>query len=432
MGLEASSKRAAFEMLKEHFVDGPARAVRDEAYGIFLRAVADFDDVAKEELLEACAALGLEGATSKRSAYELIEASTKLTGHCVKTLKHGGDVYGLAVLEGGQLVSGGGRWGEDNDSGSLRVWAPATGVNVATMVGKGRGIAALPGGRFAAFVSGTNKAAVWDPASPARPICEYTGHTAEVSCVASLPDNLVASGSGDSSSGSGDSDVHLWKADTGAHVATLQGHTDVVLVLAVLSDGRLASGSLDCTVRLWDVSNPASAPKELNHDCHIHALAVLDGGILACAGNYQIVYLWDVKSASAEPTCLAQLEGHTDDVRSLAALPQGLLASGSDDKTVRVWNVAVRTCVAELQGHTGEVCALAALPDGRLASGSSDEDGEIRVWELRPQTQAEAQAEAQRQADAQRQAEAQSKRQAEAQSKRQAELEKKKQECVLQ
>ena len=79
---------------------------------------------------------------------------------------------------------------------------------------------------------------------------------------------------------------------------------------------------------------------------------------------------------------MALLEGHTSTVYSLAALPRGLLASGSYDKTVRVWNVAARTCVAVLQGHTGCVHALAAFPDGRLASGS--EDGEIRVWELRP------------------------------------------------
>jgi hypothetical protein len=37
-----------------------------------------------------------------------------------------------------------------------------------------------------------------------------------------------------------------------------------------------------------------------------------------------------------------------------------------------------------LQGHTGQVWALAALPDGRLASGSQDPPDVIRVWELRP------------------------------------------------
>ena len=149
------------------------------------------------------------------------------------------------------------------------------------MGGPGVKIAALPGGRFVAAgyaVSGdgydADKAAVWDPSCPARPVCEYTGHTNSVICVASLPENLVASGSADRN-------VHIWKADTGAHVATLQGHTDSVWALAVLSDGRLASGSDDKTVRLWDVSNPASAPRVLQHTGGVYALAALDGGILA-------------------------------------------------------------------------------------------------------------------------------------------------------
>ena len=79
----------------------------------------------------------------------------------------------------------------------------------------------------------------------------------------------------------------------------------------------------------------------------------------------------------------AVLEGHTGGVRSLAALPNGLLASGSTDKTVRVWDVGARACVAVLEGHGGRACALAVLPDGRLASGSEcNNDPLIRVWAL--------------------------------------------------
>ena len=63
---------------------------------------------------------------------------------------------------------------------------------------------------------------------------------------------------------------------------------------------------------------------------------------------------------------------------SLAALPNGLLANGGFDKTVRVWDVGAR---AVLQEHVWAVTALAALPDGRLAIGSYS-DSEIRVWAL--------------------------------------------------
>ena len=296
------------------------------------------------------------------------------------TLKH--ECRGVCGLEGGRLLS--------KANGYMRVWDPATGVTVATMVGKcGVTVAALPGGRFAAAGYTTNKVEVWDPASPARPICEYTGHAAAVICVASLPGNLVASASFDST-------VHIWRADTGAHVATLQGHTGYVHALAVLSDGRLASGSWDKTVRLWDVSHPASSSRVLTHGDLVLALAVLDGGLLASGCWDNKVYLWDLKSVSDKP--MALLGEHTDGVVSLAdggieaksphsflclaALPRGLLASGSVDKVVRIWNVAARTCVAVLQGHSRHVWAMAALPDGRLASGCRN--NEVRVWELHP------------------------------------------------
>ena len=58
--------------------------------------------------------------------------------------------------------------------------------------------------------------------------------------------------------------------------------------------------------------------------------------------------------------CEAVLEEHADSAHSLAALPNGLLASGSEDKSVRVWDVAAYACVAMLEGHRGTVCALAA------------------------------------------------------------------------
>jgi small GTP-binding protein len=74
------------------------------------------------------------------------------------------------------------------------------------------------------------------------------------------------------------------------------------------------------------------------------------------------------------------LRGHTDAITRIAWSPDGrLLASPSDDKTTRIWDVARGECVAVLKAHKGEVCSVTWSPDGsRLASGSSDET--IRIW----------------------------------------------------
>ena len=72
------------------------------------------------------------------------------------------------------------------------------------------------------------------------------------------------------------------------------------------------------------------------------------------------------------------LAGHTRAVCALAVLPGGLLASGSGDKTMRLWEVGGGRLVPTLTGHTGVVMALAGLPGVLLASGSEDET--VVVW----------------------------------------------------
>ena len=76
------------------------------------------------------------------------------------------------------------------------------------------------------------------------------------------------------------------------------------------------------------------------------------------------------------------LKEHTDRVTSVAFSPDGqTLASGSWDKTIRLWDVHTRTLKATLEGHTDYVYCVAFSPDGQmLASGS--EDYSIRLWDV--------------------------------------------------
>ena len=76
------------------------------------------------------------------------------------------------------------------------------------------------------------------------------------------------------------------------------------------------------------------------------------------------------------------LEGHSDSVSSVAFSPDGSkVASGSYDRTVRVWNVATGQVEQTLEGHSNSVWSVAFSPDGsKVASGSYDST--VRVWNV--------------------------------------------------
>ena len=76
------------------------------------------------------------------------------------------------------------------------------------------------------------------------------------------------------------------------------------------------------------------------------------------------------------------LEGHADWVTAVAMSGDGTRAvSGSDDKTLKVWDLATGELLRTLEGHTDAVTAVAVSGDGTRAVSGSD-DKTLKVWDL--------------------------------------------------
>jgi WD40 repeat protein/tRNA A-37 threonylcarbamoyl transferase component Bud32 len=102
-----------------------------------------------------------------------------------------------------------------------------------------------------------------------------------------------------------------------------------------------------------------------------------DDKLLASGSADRSIKLWDTSSGKEVRT----LTGHTDRVTSVAFSPDGKrLASGSADRTVKLWDTATGQELLSLASHTARVNCVAFSPVGRHIAGGS-EGGSVHVWD---------------------------------------------------
>ncbi|OEU90822.1 hypothetical protein DB35_04575 [Streptomyces abyssalis] len=264
-------------------------------------------------------------------------------------------------------------------------------------------VAHSPGGRLLAAASTTDALIrlwhVGESGLPGRKPRILAGHDDEVLAVAFAPDGRTLA------SGSKDGTVRLWDVSTGGRPAPLGEPLEAgeggAPAVAFAPDGRtLATGGADGAVRLWDVRRPerlrpVGEPLRGHEDAITSVAFAPDGRTLATGGEDDTARLWHVPKlveqgiphgrSRARPAGEA-LTGHDQPVNSVAFAADGkTLATGSEDRTVRLWDVRrtdrVRPAGEELAGHRGPVRSVAFAPDGKtLATGSGDST--VRLWDV--------------------------------------------------
>ncbi len=239
-----------------------------------------------------------------------------------------------------------------------------------------------PDGQTLATVGETWTVKLWDAAT-GKLLSALSGHTEAVTSVAFSPDGKLLATAGF------DQTVRLWDRAAGKELRVLKGHSNAVNCVAFAPDGAtLASGGFDKTVRLWETATGTELAQLKGTRVAVRALAFSPlGKVLASGGGDRSVYLWNL----SDKTERARLSGHTGAVQALAFAPDGMsLASASEDRTVRIWDMGPNTPKERvvLDGHDGmefvprdaAVLTLAYSPKGTiLATGSLD--GSLRLWD---------------------------------------------------
>ena len=204
-----------------------------------------------------------------------------------------------------------------------------------------------------------------------------------VHSVAFSPDGSKLAGVGRS--------VVLWDIATHTIVSTISPIDRIwVSSVSFSDDGRtLAFRSRDEKVKLWDVASGSITTLEERSGLESNILRPLPvafsppgGKLLASGSSDGTIRLWDVVTRTPSAT----LPAHKVGVSSLAfSSPDGkLLASGSGDETVKLWDVTTQSQIGTFY-HEKWVTSVAFSPDGvLLASGSGDHT--VKLWDIATQS----------------------------------------------
>ena len=182
--------------------------------------------------------------------------------------------------------------------------------------------------------------------------------------------------------GADDGKIKVWDVASGFCLATFEEHTGAVTQVQFAKRGQvLFSASLDGTVRAWDLIRYRNfrvftAPDRIQ----FNSLAVDHSGEVVCAGSLDSfdIYAWSVQTGQL----LETLSGHEGPVSCLAfSQENGVLASASWDKTIRIWSVFGRSRQVEPIEVYADVLALSITPNGKQVAVSTLK-GQISIFDI--------------------------------------------------
>ena len=210
------------------------------------------------------------------------------------------------------------------------------------------------------------------------------GHHDDLNAVILSPNNLLVA------SAANDNLIKIWSLNNGECICTLQGHNEHVKCITMdgYDSNMLLSGSLDHTMRLWDIRSGVCL-EQWDTGTSLNAVAMTEyvehhcapgmSGRIIGAGESGVIKVY---RRGYGDRIEHELEGHKESCTALSVSLNGsLLASASDDKTARLWNLGTGDCLTVLSGHKYHVRAVSISWDGTFCFTGSD-DKTVKVWDI--------------------------------------------------
>ncbi len=171
--------------------------------------------------------------------------------------------------------------------------------------------------------------------------------------------------------------VVMWDVTTGERIGVVGNETDAVLTADLSADHQfIAIGGSDKRVRVYQTKDGKATGLIKKHTEWVTAVSYSpDGKFLGTADRNGGIEIWET---GAEPKPYNSLTGHKSAVTALAFMP-GLLASGGEDGTVKLWNVKEGTETKSWTAHAGGVLWVEFTPEGKLVTCGRDKIA--KVWD---------------------------------------------------
>lgn len=207
--------------------------------------------------------------------------------------------------------------------------------------------------------------------SQLAPFSEIKAHKGAVTSVAYAEDgrSIITAGA--------DAAIRVWSASSGGLTRTIELDEGPAAAIA-LKGRRLLTGHANGQLVLWDLDRADKISTFRRNEASIWSVAFTgEPDRFAASEHDWKVALWDARLKDG-PVHI--FEGHESAAQTLAYSAQrSLLASGSADKTVKLWNLDTLDLVRTYRGHKDYVTAVAFMPNGRILAAAGL-DGSIRLW----------------------------------------------------